>query len=184
MAWPDVDAVLRPLGFKRQKARWYRRTSSSIDVVELQVSKGGDSVTANIGVLDSEIFRLCWGQDSPGVIQACHCTVETRLGNLAAGRDTWWPLSSPDFAPAIATHAQLFLEQVHAPGGLEKVLASSLERSGLRGDPSRVIYLALLRNRRGDRTAACQLLADLRSRTSDAWKSRVSTVAAAIGCGD
>lgn len=184
MAWADVDAVLRPLGFKKEKARWYRRRNSSIDVVEIQVSKGGDSVTANIGALDSEIFRMCWGQDPAGVIQASHCTVEARLGTLATGRDTWWPLGSSEFVPAIAIHAQLFLEQVHAPGGLEDVLASSLERRGLRGDPSRVIYLALLRNRRGDRSGACQLLADLRSRTSDAWKSRVSTVAAAIGCGD
>jgi hypothetical protein len=42
-----ADQVLRPRGFMRKKARWYRKVSDFLEVIDFQISKEGDAITIN-----------------------------------------------------------------------------------------------------------------------------------------
>lgn len=53
---PQLDAILVPWGCRRHKQTWNRRAGGLVDVIDLQVSKAGDTMTANLGVLDLEVF--------------------------------------------------------------------------------------------------------------------------------
>lgn len=177
-----LDELLLPLGFRRQKETWNRRSGPLVDVIDVQVSKAGDTMTANVGVLDPEIHSQCWGEDPPSFVQEPQCTVRARLGQLINGRDVWWPVGSPEIGRAVATCAVPFLERMHAPGGMEEFLISSTAIKAKHPHPPPVIYLALLMNKRGDRPGACTLLGELQERALGAWRTRVHEVALRLGC--
>ncbi|MBK9129791.1 MAG: DUF4304 domain-containing protein [Phycisphaerales bacterium] len=178
----DLDELLLPLGFRRQKETWNRQAGSLVDVIDVQVSKAGDTTTVNVGVLDPEIHSQCWGEDPPIFVQEPQCTVRSRLGQLIHGRDVWWPVSSPEIGGAVATGAVPFLERMHAPGGMEEFLISSTPIKARHPHPPPVIHLALLMNKRGDRLGACTLLGELQERVLGAWRTRVREVASRLGC--
>jgi hypothetical protein len=179
----ELDELLLPLGFRRQKETWNRRSGPLIDVIDVQVSKAGDTMTANVGVLDPEIHSQCWGGDAPSFVQEPQCTVRARLGQLMSGRDVWWPVGSAEVVDAVATYAVPFLERMHACGALEEFLAASREVKAKYPIPPHVVYLALLMNKRGNRAGACTLLAELREKYGmGGWGSRVREVAARLGC--
>jgi hypothetical protein len=177
----QLDELLLPLGFRRQQETWNRQLETLIDVIDVQVSKGGDTMTANVGVLDPELHSQCWGEDVPSFVQEPQCTVRARVGQLMSGRDVWWPVGSREAVDAVATCALPFLERMHAPGRMEEFLASSSGVKAKHPHPPPVIYLALLMNKRGDRTGACKLLSELQERALGAWRARVREVAARVG---
>ena len=73
-----LDALLIPLGFARQKFTWNRRSASVVDVVDVQLSKAGDAVTVNAGVLDPEVHVALWGSKPPETVEQPTCTVCAR----------------------------------------------------------------------------------------------------------
>jgi hypothetical protein len=178
----DLDELLLPLGFRRQRETWNRRSGTLVDVIDVQVSKGGDAMTANAGVLDLEIHRQCWGEDPPEFILEPRCTVRARLGQLINGGDAWWPMGSAELSRAVAARAVPFLERMHAPGEMEGFLSSSIAFNAKHPYPPPVIYLALLMNKRGDRTGACTLLSELQKKALGAWRSRIRDVSARLEC--
>lgn len=79
-----LDGLLKPLGFVRRKATWNRKSDSLIDVVDLQVSKAGDTVTINSGIVDKDVHEICWGKQLPIFVREPFCTVRSRVGQLTA----------------------------------------------------------------------------------------------------
>ncbi len=178
----QLDELLLPLGFRRTKRVWNRASGLYVDVVELQVSKSRDSMTVNLGVLDPEIYRQCWNEDAPRNVQAPHCTVRARLGELIDGKDTWWSIGCPEIIHAITAYGLPFLDRMHEHSAMEEHLQAT-EVAGRRyPDPASVIYLALLMNKRGDRAGACALIRQQLEKGRGAWQARFREIAERLGC--
>ena len=176
-----IDGVLKEHGFVRKKMTLNRRSESLVDVVDLQVSKAGDAVTLNAGVVDREARRLLWGPETDQFLQVPECTVRSRPGELIDGRDVWWALDDEEAAEKIArtrVHRVLpFLERMHDPLAMEAQLAPH----GAKHYPPPIIYLAILKQRRGETAEAESLLRVLHDRTTGPWRERVGTVFASLG---
>lgn len=174
----ELDETLLPAGFQRRKHTWNRQARSLIDVVDVQLSKGLDGVWVNVGVFDPAVYARAWLREPPTFAQEPACTVRTRLGDLMVTHDGFWLLDDPAAGAAMATAVQAFalpyLERLHGPQALERTLESSPQAT--QSYPPPIIYLALLKQQRGEATEARRLLLDLRSRTNDSWSERVACV--------
>lgn len=179
-----MDELLKPLRFTRHKAIWNRRSDRFVDVVDLQTSKAGDTVTINAGVLHPEVHRKCWATELPTIIQEPECTVRARVGQLIDGKDVWWRLSDrkivDDVVAKTTEYVLPFLGRMHSLDAMEQFLANAQVMK--QKYPPPIIYLAILMNERGDRTGACALLSELGKKTVRAWKTRISEVAERLKC--
>lgn len=180
----SLDRVLKPLGFIRKKATWNRATGTFVDVLDIQVSKAGDTVTVNVGVLERNVYIKCWGWESSEFVEEPNCTVRARIGELINQKDKWWQVSDSAAVEDIVSHvvnfALPFFEKLHS---LER-MSEWLTRTNVVAQkyPPPVIYLAILQHRLGDQNGACALLGGLLAKTADAWKVRVGEVAERLGC--
>lgn len=179
-----VDELLKPLGFVRHKATWNRRSDSFVDVIDVQTSKAGDTITINAGVLHPGVHGKCWGTEPPSVIEEPSCTVRIRVGQLLDGKDLWWRLNDAkildDVAEKLTVYMLPFLERMHSPEAMEHFLTSAQVTK--QKYPLPVICLAILKSEQGDRTAACALLTELSEKSVGAWRNRISDVARRLGC--
>jgi hypothetical protein len=183
---PALDAILKPLGFRRHKMTWNRNAGSFLDVADLQRSKSGDRVTVNVGVLVPSIFDLCWGEPPQPFVQEPDCTVRTRLRDQSSGGELWWRISDAD-TPSDLCHqvrdqALPFLDRMHSLAEMRTVLVQTGVLN--RPYPPEALYLAALESGQGDSAQACTLLRTLRERTSPAWLPKVHRVMNALGCGE
>lgn len=180
----QLDGVLKPLGFDRQKTTWNRKSGSFVDAVDVQVSKSGDTITVNAGVLHPDVYAKCWGGDLPRSIEEPSCTVRARIGQLIDGKDLWWQLDSDhvagEIAEKVSTHVLPFLEQMHSADAMERFLTNA--QVVKQKYPPPIIYLAILKHEQGDAAAACSLLDDLKERTVGAWQGRISQIAEKLSC--
>lgn len=176
--------ILGPLGFVRHKYTWNNRRASQVEIVELQASKARDCVTINAGVIDTQVYVACWGDEPPAVADSASCTVAVRIGELMDNRDVWWNAADEglgrSISDAVRTHVLPFLHLMHSRTNMEEWL---LKREVVRRRyPPPIISLAILQSQRGEREAACTMLRDLADRTSDAWRAGVAEVLGNIGC--
>lgn len=175
-----VDAVLNEHGFARKKIAWNRRSDGLVDVVDLQVSKSGDSITLNAGVVDRDVRKLLWGPEPRGFFQEPECTVRSRVGELLGDRDVWWPLdenAAHEIARTLVPHVLPFLERMHDQAEMEAHLSAEV---GKRYPPP-IIYLAILKHRRGEAAEAEALLRGLYERTSEPWQKRIAELSESLG---
>ena len=111
----QVDKFLTPLGFERKGALWNRKIGSIVEVIDVQVSKAGDTATVNAGVLQPDIYEACWGKEPLGFIEEPFCTVRARVGELMGEYDLWWPLDDSQtplaLIDALTTHVLPFLNR-------------------------------------------------------------------------
>jgi hypothetical protein len=179
-----LHELLAPLGFEGRKARWNRRSGSYIDVIDVQVSKAGDAVTVNAGVMDPDVYERCWGHDPPSFVDEPFCTVRARIGQLVDGRDRWYPIAdaaTPDILVAeVSENVVPFIERMHSREAMVEYLsASDVVRQK---DPPSMIYLAILTHDAGDKASGCSLLAELQTAALGAWRTRAGEVSARLGC--
>jgi len=179
-----TDEVLRPLGFFRHKATWNRSSEPFVDVIEIQKSKSGDTVTVNAGVLHPGVHKQCWGTELPAIIQEPECIVRARIGHLVEGKDIWWQLNDPatlnEIPEKLITYVLPFLARMHSLGAMEQFLtAAHVIRQKY---PPPIVYLAILKSELDDKPGACALLADLRRQTTAAWLPRVRDVIKRLKC--
>lgn len=179
-----MDELLKPLGFTRHKATWNRRSNSFIDVIDVQTSKAGDTMTINAGVLHPEVHRKCWATELPAVIEEPSCTVRVRVGQLLDGKDLWWRLSDAgildDIAEKVAAYVLPFLERMHSLEAMEQFLTNA--KVTKQKYPLPIICLAILKGEQGNRTGACALLTELGEKSVGAWRTRIREVAGRLGC--
>jgi hypothetical protein len=179
-----LDELLKPLGFARHKATWNRRSGSFVDVIDVQTSKAGDTMTINAGVLHPEVHKKCWATELPVVIEEPSCTVRVRVGQLLDGKDLWWRLGDAGILDDVAAKATAnvlpFLERMHSPGAMEQFLTDA--KVTKQKYPLPVICLAILKSERGDRTGACVLLTELGEKSVGAWRTRIGEVAGRLRC--
>lgn len=179
-----LDGLLTPLGFSRRKQTWNRTFGPYVDVIDVQVSKAGDAMTVNAGVMHPLVYRTFWGKAPPGFVDEPSCTVRSRIGQLMEGKDIWWSASddevTEDVAAAVAEHVLGFLERMHTPAAMASFLDAA--EVGKQKYPPPIIYLAILRHELGDQGGACTVLAELHRATSSAWQARIDEVSERLGC--
>jgi len=180
-----LGAMLKPLGFSRWNATWNRRRGSFVQVINLQSSRYSETFTANLGVFDQEICERFWRSSPAGVVREVDCIARARIGELMGCGDRWWPSEAEgtdtEIARVLTEHGLPFLDRFRSRGDLEQYLIET--GVAMRRLPLPIIYLALLKADRGDRTAACEMLTALRSRPIGGWLDDVSRVSAELGCG-
>ncbi|WP_300781038.1 DUF4304 domain-containing protein [Enhydrobacter sp.] len=180
----QLDKVFEPLGFKRHKNVWNREVSSFVDVADIQMRKGGDACTLNVGVLDPDIHSTLWGEPRPRFVEQPTCTVAVRIGELIDGRDRWWSINDEgaieDIGRTATAYALPFLERMHAREAMRQWLIETkvVQRRYL----PPIINLAILENLLGDATAGCNLLSYLHQKAVGAWQSRIAEVAKRLNC--
>lgn len=179
-----LDALLKPIGFTRRKSAWNRRIEDVIEVIEAQVSKSGDMVTLNAGVLDPTVHKAIWCEEPPDFVEEPLATVRARVGDLLDQKDRWWELGSDeatdDVADAVAQVLLPFLERMRSRGEM----AFWLDRAEVvkRRQPAEILGLAVLKCLVGRHAEGCQLLAVQGKRAIGAWRSRYDSVAQRLGC--
>jgi hypothetical protein len=111
----QVGAMLKPLGFSRKNATWNRQSGSFVQVINLQSSQFSETLTANLGVFDKEIYERFWKRSPAGVVREADCIVRSRSGELMDGFDRWWAVEAEGTATEIARdlteHALPFLDR-------------------------------------------------------------------------
>lgn len=175
-----LHSYLKPLGFRRRRNVWNRSSGEFIDVVDVQPSKSLTHVWVNLGVIDPEIYRICWQEKTPGFVVEPRCTVRERLGILADGHDTFWELEDPDASAKVlslmSTFGVPFLDRMHSR---EAQLFELGSRPLL---PPNVMYAAILMSKLGRRNDACQTLATYEAKGIGAWVTRAKELRAELEC--
>lgn len=179
-----LDSELTPKGFRRKKATWNREQGALVEVIDIQASKVGDTVTMNVGVLSRPNYLACWGHDAASFIEEPECTVRTRVGRLIDNKDRWWDVGTTSAAEEMVDCLRLrilpFLDRMHSLEAMRDWLTSTGMPSPK--SPLSSISFAVLQAQLGDVGAACAALAELELKSLGAWKARVQEVAARIGC--
>lgn len=179
-----LDSLLKPLGFTRRRHVWNRRDGILVSVVDVQVSKAGDTATLNAGVLDRDVYLKAWDKEPPAFIEVPECTVSARVGELIDNKDVWWKLAEDDsgnaLSQSVVTHLLPFLEHMRGREGMVRWL-SDPKVVGKRA-PLHNINLAILQHLMGNSSAACVLLAEIEQKAIGAWRTRASEVAGRLGC--
>ena len=180
----ELDELLKPLRFTRKKMVWNRLVGRVVDVVDIQISKAGDTITVNTGVLDRDVHAKLWNEQPPSFVQEPSCTVRARVGELINGHDRWWPLNKTEPALQVSrgvhAHVLPFLERMQAREAMEEWLVTT--QVVRKKYPPPILSLAILMGTRGKFDEACALLADLRSKSFGAWRARCEDVAKRLGC--
>lgn len=179
-----LDRELTPRGFSRKKATWNREHDSLVDVIDIQVSKSGDTVTMNAGVLSRPIYFACWGRESKPSVEEPSCTVRARVGQLLDNKDRWWDVGSvraaDEMVECLGTRILPFLDRMQSFEAMRDWLASMGLPSPKWPVPS--IYFAVLQSQLGDMKGACNTLTELEAKALGAWKAGAKEVAMRIGC--
>jgi hypothetical protein len=176
--------LLKPLGFVRKGALFNRRRGNIVDVVDFPMNKAGDAVTLDAGIQHDELYEALWEAPPPRFCSEAACIVHARIDALVEGHETWWPLADPD-APARAVTAMegpvlRFLQGHHDLAAIDRFLSHAIttERS-----PRSLLYLAIVRHRRGDAAGAAALLAEVGGQADGDWSQRAATLATRLGAG-
>ena len=179
-----LDSALKPLGFARKGVTWNRKGKSIVEAIDVQVSKSGNAVTINAGVLDPVVHSRLWGKDPPAFVVPPRCTVCARIGALIDGRDKWWELSdvtaAVEAAEKVIAHVLPFLEQTRTREGMKQWLTDAGVTK--KRYPPPVISLAIIKSLLGETAEACALLDELQKKTLGDWRPRIVEIAGQLGC--
>lgn len=181
-----MDALLTPLGFTRRKASWNRKVRHFVEVIDLQISKQGDTATVNAGVLDTSVHMRLRGCEPPEFVQEPICTVRARVGELIDGRDLWWQVGDCEVparvSTAVSSRVLPFVERMRSREEMVRWLveAQVVERMY----PLPIINLAILQVLVGNTLEGCALLANLRKTAIGGWRGTAIKVAERLGCSE
>ena len=177
-----MNKILTPLGFVRKGRMWNRDVGVFTDVIDLQISKEGDGMTINSGVLHPDIYKRCWAKAAPQFVDESSCTVRARIGQLIDRKDVWWLFSEvntpDDIAVKVIDHVIPFLDSMHSVEAMERFLEKSQVTKY--GYPLPIIILALLKWEHGDKIGSCEILSELRKRTVKSWRDKLSIILESI----
>jgi hypothetical protein len=196
--------ALRTWGFKIKARRANRAIGEFSYVLDIQAgrwnteSKG--DFTINLGVFVPFAYSAVWEKSPPVWPQAAHCVIDRRIGEVMPGgvlapelirgrnRDHWWNYDSttksdrlaPQIIAVVTDYAIPFLGQFDSLRRIESFMAKSV--SSPLALPVEYLYLAALKTRFGDDSAARNLL-QLACKTAPAWADRARDTGLRLGLG-
>ena len=143
----NVDAILAPHGFARQKTSWTRSTGHYTDVIDVQYSVFEPLFTLNIGVFDPRLHALIWKKPTLPLIAASG-VVCCRISDFLGGPDRWYSTRECKAEDWLEIESTLndkvipFLAKNHSPEGLTETLETqgAVKNTAFPG----VIYWAVL----------------------------------------
>jgi Domain of unknown function (DUF4304) len=170
----QIDAVLKPLGFLRRGAVWNRSSDFSVEVIDVQISRNGDTYTFNAGVLDKAAHEIFWAEGAPDFVEQPDCTVGVRIGDLIDGKDKWWDVGETGSLEQSIQLILAFLKDVHS----REKMAQWLEDAEVtkKRYPPPIINLAILQALLGRAEASKSTLNDIESKVSGLWQGRTAKV--------
>jgi hypothetical protein len=170
--------VLKPLGFTRKGALFNRQRGEFVDVVGFPGNKAHDAVTIEVGVQHDGIYETLWEAPPPRFSNDAACIIHAHLEELATDGEHWLPLAdpaSPDRAVAAVEGPVLrFLQGHHDLPAIDSFLCRAL---AVRREPRSLLYLAIVRHRRGNAASAATLLAEVANGADPDWAQRAASVA-------
>lgn len=179
-----LDALLNPLGFTRQKTTWNRSSAYVVDVIDVEISKAGDTTTVNAGVLDTAAYMKLWGDTPPTFVEGPMCTIRVRVGELIDGKDLWWQLNDSQVgvkvAQSVADCVLPFIKRMRSRQDMVQWLTDT--QVVKKRYPLPIINLAILQNFLGKSLEACALLTEVEKKAVGAWRIRAADVAERLGC--
>ncbi len=181
-----IDRELTSIGFSRfaKKSTWNRQHHSLVEVIDIQISKTGNKVTMNVGVLERGVYFACWGRDAELYVEEPSCTVRARIGELIDKKDRWWDVDSTsvadDMVACLSGYALPFLARMQSLKEMRDWLASQGAPTPRKILPS--LCFAVLLSKLGDLDRACATLLELDSKVLGAWKGTAIEVSSRIGC--
>lgn len=177
--------LLKPLGFVRKGALFNRHRGEFVDVVDFPVNKAGDAVTLEVGIQHDGLYETLWEAPPPRFFNEASCIVHARIGELLeSGGDVWWPVADPQ-SPDLAVRAVegpvlRFLQGHHDFAAIAAELQKAL---AVKRVPVSLMYLAILRHRRGDQAGSLALLGELMDEQGGDWAQRAVWLAARLAKG-
>src|SRR5690606_12703069 len=175
----QLDDLLKPRGFTRQKTAWNRKSGYVVEVIDVEISKAGDTATVNAGVLDTDVHVKLWGSEPPAFVEVPACTVRARVGELIDGKDLWWQLNdgqvTEKVSKAITDHMLPFVKRMRSRQDMVQWLTDT--QVVKKKYPPPIINLAILQYLLGNSSEGCALLAEIQKKAIGAWRARAAEVA-------
>jgi hypothetical protein len=178
-----VDALLKPKGFVRHGSVWNRRAGDCVQVIDLQTSKVGGSLTVNAGVLDPEVYRTLWDKEPAAVVKEPYCTVRARVGTLVDDYDLWWPLDHNEIpAQIVETMTNYVVPFVHRVSSREMMVQWLKDTNVVaKRDAPSILSLAILQHFLGQASEARVVLEEFQKKVLGAWREGVAEVTSRLG---
>ena len=180
-----IDEIVCPLGFKRVRAVWNRENGNFIEAFDVQLSKSGDMLTVNAGVLSKSTFEIVWRENCHAQVGTPDCTVRARVGALINRFDRWWDvddtLAPREISLSVESIILPFLLRVGTCSGMLDFLSQN--GAPHHRQPLESLYYAVLMYESGDKAACCEVLSRLREKVLGNWKERFRETAARLKCG-
>lgn len=187
-----VAPLLKQRGFKKKNLTWNKSKDGVIQVVDFQLSRfnsdGEEGFTINLGVFDSQVWKKCWGKESPKFIKEEDCFLRIRAGRLLNKLsektiDHWWACNSntneSEFGKEIKVLLEekclSFLDDMLDQNKVVKFYFSNFKHLM----PIEKIYLAIIQHSVGDVHSCDELLSEVAA-NSKAWATRVEQVRSRI----
>ena len=118
-----IDALLRPLGFRRKHLTWRRSVDTGTQVVSLQRSRYGPQAYVNFGLWCGLISPQCRSRT---------CDVQSRLGQFSAALPDAVDLESDEhlqqLEPEVVGHLLPWLTMWETSDGLAAFLRKPISR--------------------------------------------------------
>jgi hypothetical protein len=134
-----------------------------------------------LGVCHPDLNEYLWGP-APEFVDDSDCVVRVDLGELLGQESRVWQAADPADIAEITQGLQRvglpWLTRMHEPAAAIHFLETR-PRTLI---PSEQALFALLLHKAGHHARACEMLKELRRRTSGAWATKVADVFVAIEC--
>ena len=179
-----IDVILKPLGFVRKGMTWNRRSSDVIDIIDVQISKLGETVTLNAGVLDIVVYLCIWDKVPPVFVEEPFATVRIRIGDLLDHKDKWWKIDQDNSVTEILSVINdtliPFFDRLHR----RDEMAAWLDRPEVakRRQPVEILARASLMKLLGQGSEACEFIELQQRLMIGNWRNRFKDFANRLGC--
>lgn len=179
-----VTPLLKQHGFKKKDLTWNKSKGGVVQVVDFQLSRFSSDeekgFTVNLGVFDPQVWKKCWGKESPKFIKEEDCFPRIRVSQLLnKSTDHWWTCGANTSDSGLGKEIEDLLEEKCLPL-LNRMLDQNEVVNLYSPDTERLmpiekIYLAIIKNYVGDAHSSEELLNEVVA-ISKSWATRVDQV--------
>jgi hypothetical protein len=173
-----MSNALEPFGFSFSQSIWSRTIGEQIHTVQIQKRSTAQEYTFNVGVTDTDVWKIYWGEPAPLFIDEARCGMRSRIGHLfPEQRDVWWKPEGFDDATAQKV-SRVAIDFFSQNNDRSKLLEHLRDRRFL--EAASQPYIPLLIHLLGDTNQAVKLLRQLKSGDDSAWGQKLERIAQQI----
>ncbi len=181
----QIAPLLKSFGYKKSGLTWNKHAGDIIHVINIQSdSHNNQSFTINLGIFDKNIWKICWGKETPKFVNEEDCFPRFRIGDLLSdfsdkGTDFWWSCNSSTNEQHLGNEILDMLKNKCIPL-LERsaninLIEEFLTKKGINLMPIEKIYLGIIKYKL-DKIISSNELFDQVSDISQSWAKRIEFV--------